>query len=181
MHRVAHLNLSSSKSSRDDLWEVWSINYHSKVYWIIFHKVSIQQVFYSNKHGATWCNVHLLSPWSLEGAGVEVRTKTITLVFLPSLGWWASVWPSGEKARVAVHRMVLAWLQKKKAEMSPFPQSIPIQVGPGAHFVAVPTCKEGGGVERESQPSIASFRHRSNSTTFQIRQNTTVGGSLSSS
>ena len=75
--------------------------------------------------------------------------KTITLVFLPSLvderqrdllvkrpGQECIVWSSHD-------------YEKKKAEMSPFPQSIPIQVGPGAHFVSLPTCKEGSR-ERES-------------------------------
>ena len=56
--------------------------------------------------------------------------------------WWKG------QGRSASHgpRMIT----KKKVEMSPFPQSISIQVGPGAHFVAVPTCKEKSRVERES-------------------------------
>ena len=104
----------------------------------------------------------------LPGRWKGVRTKTITGVS-SQLGWWASVWPSSEKAKVGVHHMVLAWLWKKKVEMSPFPQSISIQVGPGAHFVAY-TCKEKSGLERERvTPSIASFHRRSNSSTFQIR------------
>ena len=112
-----------------------------------FTKPPFSKVFYSNKHGATWRNVHLLSlagrSWS--GGQDENCHSGVS----SQLGWWVSAWPSGEKAMVAVHRMVLTWLWKK-AEMSPFPQSIFIQVGPGAHFVAVPTCKERSRVERES-------------------------------
>ena len=51
---------------------------------------------------------------------------------------------------MAMHHMILSYSQKKKLKWLPFPSPITIQVGPGKHLVPLPTCVEGGGVERGS-------------------------------
>ena len=81
---------------------------------------------------------------------MEVRTKTITLVFLPSLvdERQCDLLVKGQGRSASYGPCMIT---KKKVEMSFFPQSISIQVGPGAHFVAVPTCKEKSRVERERE------------------------------
>ena len=107
--RVAHFKFEFIKAFMG--WSLGDLKYRPPLISILSHlsQASIQQVFYSNEHGASWRNVHLLSPWSLEGGQDENYHSGVS----SHLGWWASAWPSGEKARVAVHCMVLTWLRKK--------------------------------------------------------------------
>ena len=79
------LNLSSSKSSWDDLWEVWSISTTTRRYIeSSFTKPPFSKVFYSNKHGATQSS----SPFSL-AAGRGSGRKLSLWCFFPA--WLMSI------------------------------------------------------------------------------------------
>ena len=45
-----------------------------------------------------------------------------------------------------------------ETRMSPFPQSVPIQVGPNTHSIPMPTCEVGGGVEWRVTPFSSLFK-----------------------
>ena len=45
-----------------------------------------------------------------------------------------------------------------ETKMSPLPQSVPIQVGPGTHSIPMPTCEVGGGVEWRITPFSSLFK-----------------------
>ena len=129
------LNLSSSKSSWDDLWEVWSIDYHSKVYWVIFHKPPFNRCSIRMNMGqpdamfisflpGRWKELEWRSGWKLSlWCFFPAWLMSVSVTF-----WWKG------QGRSASYGPCM--IMKKKVEMSPFPQSISIQVGPGVHFVA---------------------------------------------